>query len=602
MSHHSSRRRYEDDDPFRDAPPSFDADDDLGVVAIDDDDDDFEHESFAVRKPGSSQYAHKQSNRPPSAPVQRSSSRPSSARPTSATSRPSSASLAHQLPPSSVPAMRGPSPLKNFYEDVSRTQKKRQVPANMYQDPETLYMENVNMKKNMRVMEEEVLKLRTKLTKTEGELAKKERMLEEAVSHDVDDDIQKTSSSSGMSMTLGSAGGSGAGQGAGGASMHLVKSLKMRVRMLEKSVTEKEEAMQKMKTDIRHTRVRELETELKAYYTESRRLQKIVDELSSQLRVVVSHQQSTVAEQTSTLRTTKEQEELIIRLREKNLHLRTLTKNLREDAGLMNNEIDRLHKECQDLKKKADGSVQTRNALQDEKNRADEAEARVVALQSVLRKTDDQLQEKEIEVIRIRESSNAEIGVLKNRIAELESAVAREKAEKTMISDELAVTKEKSTRFQARIKGLETEIEEIHKDSPASALKDERERADAAEARVQAISDTLNDTDRKLQDTEIELIRLREKHAGEVAELQEQIQQLEKGKSGSAALTNEERERAAAAESRLEALQNLLNESDRALQDKDVEFIRFKGQTEAETRLLTEKIAQLENNSRNAQG
>lgn len=44
-------------------------------------------------------------------------------------------------------------------------------------------------------------------------------------------------------------------------------------------LSEKEEDIAKIKLDSKHSRVRELETELKAYYTESRRLQKLVEQL-----------------------------------------------------------------------------------------------------------------------------------------------------------------------------------------------------------------------------------------------------------------------------------------------------------------------------------
>ncbi|KAL9643805.1 hypothetical protein ABK040_013219 [Willaertia magna] len=150
--------------------------------------------------------------------------------------------------------------VQNYLSNVNKQMKKRTIPTSFYKDPEGMYMDLQDLKNEITVLKKENQALKTQIHKIEGDKIRKQKQVEELLRAHA---LVETKGAHYENLFK---------------EVNLVKGLKARIRDLEKTLLEKENEFQRIKLDSRYTRVRELETELKAYYTESRRLQKLVEQ------------------------------------------------------------------------------------------------------------------------------------------------------------------------------------------------------------------------------------------------------------------------------------------------------------------------------------
>lgn len=136
----------------------------------------------------------------------------------------------------------------------------RMKPKHIAVDKERLYEEALALKMEANYFREENVKLRTKLQQLERELEKRDDTLE---------DLRATAKEKHFSSTL--------------QSLHLVSNLKNTIKDLRSQLKAKEEESQKVKRDIRTSRIGEMEVELRAYADECTRLKHHLEEVMERL-------------------------------------------------------------------------------------------------------------------------------------------------------------------------------------------------------------------------------------------------------------------------------------------------------------------------------
>ena len=181
-----------------------------------------------------------------------------------------------------------------------------------FTDPENMYAEIQKLKKQVHSLSEERVMLKTRVIRFDYELARKEKEIEDLLKQKslVDQNGQYAQMRS---------------------ENNLIKSLKRRVRSLESAVAEKEDDISRLKADARYTRVQELELELKTYYNESRRLQKLLD----------SQSRDHIMQAASLSQVDKKLENRLQLLQEKNMHHKVVNKNLRHEIMSLQEELER---------------------------------------------------------------------------------------------------------------------------------------------------------------------------------------------------------------------------------------------------------------------
>jgi len=137
-------------------------------------------------------------------------------------------------------------------------------PKNIPQDKERLYEETLHLKQTVNGLEEDNLKLRTKVVNLEKEATKFERMIQDANSTYYKDQATSRVNENYLSISL----------------KHNIKELK---NMLKK----KEEELNEMKRVTKFTKIQELETQTRAFQEETARLRTIIDHIISEKANIV---------------------------------------------------------------------------------------------------------------------------------------------------------------------------------------------------------------------------------------------------------------------------------------------------------------------------
>uniref|UniRef100_A0A7S1PHT0 Uncharacterized protein n=1 Tax=Percolomonas cosmopolitus TaxID=63605 RepID=A0A7S1PHT0_9EUKA len=140
-----------------------------------------------------------------------------------------------------------------------------------------MYIELQQLKQQITGLETENLKLRTQVQKVEQGRERKERQVEELLKAHA---IVETKGRKYESLFK---------------EVSLMKRLKQRVRELESELQQRDEEFDRIRLDSRYTRVRELETEMKTYYAESRRLQTLVDQMQMEHEQMMNNMAATGA-------------------------------------------------------------------------------------------------------------------------------------------------------------------------------------------------------------------------------------------------------------------------------------------------------------------
>lgn len=402
-------------------------------------------------------------------PATKPASRPSSGRRPSSASRSAGGLPSHFVvstvppPPANAAASAGAggagneaSHIRNFYADISKQQRKRTVPNNFFHDPEGMYEAMAASKRLAKQLEEELTRMKTRVLKAETEAARKDKQLEEILRS------RAAAENTGASLP-----GSSNVVGDALTAQNLVRGLKQRIRQLEKDLGEKETECVRMRQDARHTRVRELETELKAYYTETRRLQKVVDDLSAQMRLMHSSAGAaagaSAAAGAGISASSDQQAALIIRLRERNLHLSTVSKTLKADYESLRADMEAVMAENEQLRVSV-ATLERKLAGVPAREKKTLADA-----QTELGRMKEEAAAKETEAAAIRrdleEAQTVQQAKIDALTTNLELAGQREESlvgDLHRVEDENAVLQDKCTRLTARVAGLEAELAVLH--------------------------------------------------------------------------------------------------------------------------------------------
>ena len=125
-----------------------------------------------------------------------------------------------------------------------------------------------------------------------------------------------------------------------------MKNLKRNIAQLEKTITQKDEEISRLKADSKYTHVAELELELRTYYNESRRLQKLLEAQAQETTTaVVSSGDSAKADEQL-----RQLQERNVQLRATNSKLQAQNDQLEQDMKLLSRENTALQKQIEELK------------------------------------------------------------------------------------------------------------------------------------------------------------------------------------------------------------------------------------------------------------
>lgn len=130
-------------------------------------------------------------------------------------------------------------------------------PRNIRQERERLYDDALRQKMISNLLKEENVKLKTKVHILEGELAKKERLVDDLL-------LQQDGAPKPGKLKLDS---------------HLSTNLKRKVRELQASVASKQGEVEALKRQIKSTKLGEIEVEMKLYIDECGRLRQQLEEV-----------------------------------------------------------------------------------------------------------------------------------------------------------------------------------------------------------------------------------------------------------------------------------------------------------------------------------
>eukprot|EP01028_Stygiella_incarcerata_P005116 TRINITY_DN2191_c0_g1_i1.p1 TRINITY_DN2191_c0_g1~~TRINITY_DN2191_c0_g1_i1.p1 ORF type:complete len:564 (+),score=225.12 TRINITY_DN2191_c0_g1_i1:269-1960(+) len=422
----------------------------------------------------------KKKARPPSAPSRR--PRPMSAkreaRPTSASMRSGSSSARRRpksatssglpdhfvvLPPPARPLgkkkQQDVNYVETFFDEVDKSQKKKRVPKSFHYDAEDMYDEVTKLKRELRNSNDELRVLKTKLLKTQGESSRKDKQIEELLKARSAVETKSSHFSSQLQSNT------------------LTKRLKQRVRDLERVVSEKDAEISKMKNDSRHTRVRELETELKAYYTESRRLQKVVDELTEKLRTASSAQAPP-----------EEHQAQILQLTERNMNLKNIARTLKANYETVCQDMEYVVEENEQLKAKTEEMEKVLAMQSKESEGSETMQKELSVLRAEMQTKDDKIHDLEIELEDTKRDHDVRMKDAENAASEIKKAEMEMQAENERLKGDLTEWEEKHKASHKRAITAEEEVEKLKLE-----LRTTQERVNELEKDMEVKDDDANE-------------------------------------------------------------------------------------------------------------
>jgi chromosome segregation ATPase len=392
-----------------------------------------------------------------------------------------------------------------YLSNVNRQMKMRQVPKNFHQDPEGMYMDIQELKQDLKKATAENMKLKTQLMQVEAGRVRKQKQVEELLRAHA---IVETKGTHYEHLFK---------------EVNLVKKLKERVRDLEQILAEKDEEFERIKVDSRYTRVRELETELKAYYTESRRLQRIVEQTRS---IQDGHEQtmmdmSRMGEENAKLR------ELVVNMKKVQDYYQVQLSSIAQKKEEMNNLMttnqkyaakkDALKKERTTLNQNLDGIQRELEALQDEHdNMKDKHEILQKENEAItknhqtamdlLHKENQKLAKSNVTLQNEKQSVEIEKTTYQQRITDLKGKM---KAIKTTLDNE---TKEKIAAQHEMIT-LKYQVESLQKDKDSQQPTQSEPDPNSVQAQIKKFKTALKEKSAEVEHLQIEIEDLRKKMA-----------------------------------------------------------------------------------------
>eukprot|EP01012_Entosiphon_sulcatum_P039944 TRINITY_DN5354_c0_g1_i1.p1 TRINITY_DN5354_c0_g1~~TRINITY_DN5354_c0_g1_i1.p1 ORF type:complete len:859 (-),score=172.55 TRINITY_DN5354_c0_g1_i1:8-2533(-) len=345
--------------------------------------------------------------------------------------------------------------------------RRRCIPERGIQDPEELYMELIALKQQMTEQQLLQRKQLAEVAKLTDAKARAEKKVEELLK---------------ASTVLAGESAAARGKLTEG---NIVRGLRAKVNSLEATLATTNEELQKLRLDGRYLRVRELEMEVKAYFSEARRLQRILDQLTTSRNKDAEQQAMHEALQLLTQKdndalrlrdTIASQKSEIRRLQEEAQQVKERATHELQDARA---QIEELQAENQDLNQLAEARLAEVHRLTDrlrmaqllERERAAENEKLVEAKRKVEQDFED-LARDHAEISKAHQSCPSEKAELTENLAAANSDLA-EKVEKfKLLEQQFAEASKASDEKSAEIEQLRRDVK-VHKEH-AAALSDER--------------------------------------------------------------------------------------------------------------------------------
>lgn len=321
--------------------------------------------------------------------------------------RPNEAAMAYLSTSSYMRQMMGTEKNKKYSDPTAKPPSG--TPA--YRSQEEYYEQVLELKKQIKSLNQEISVLRAKARRTEEDNIKKEKEIEGLLDPTKNEEMRRTM---------------GEKHAESGA---VIQSLKQKILKLENQIRDKEANYAKLHADLKTTKVEEMKVQLEMCYQEIVRLQNMKD------TGMTSHARTPTKENSAKIRALNE---TILRINKQNEELQLEIKDLREDLNRemegkkfsgdyedMNKKqllcvVNNLEKRLEKMKKSAgdNDSLQSYDSRVDKKRRPSSATAGKIELAGSLEDRLDQLDKRETELLGELEKSKKQVKRLKDEKTE----------------------------------------------------------------------------------------------------------------------------------------------------------------------------------------
>nr|XP_011454379.3 IQ domain-containing protein E isoform X4 [Crassostrea gigas] len=321
--------------------------------------------------------------------------------------RPNEAAMAYLSTSSYMRQMMGTEKNKKYSDPTAKPPSG--TPA--YRSQEEYYEQVLELKKQIKSLNQEISVLRAKARRTEEDNIKKEKEIEGLLDPTKNEEMRRTM---------------GEKHAESGA---VIQSLKQKILKLENQIRDKEANYAKLHADLKTTKVEEMKVQLEMCYQEIVRLQNMKD------TGMTSHARTPTKENSAKIRALNE---TILRINKQNEELQLEIKDLREDLNRemegkkfsgdyedMNKKqllcvVNNLEKRLEKMKKSAgdNDSLQSYDSRVDKKRRPNSATAGKIELTGSLEDRLDQLDKRETELLGELEKSKKQVKRLKDEKTE----------------------------------------------------------------------------------------------------------------------------------------------------------------------------------------
>lgn len=321
--------------------------------------------------------------------------------------RPNEAAMAYLSTSSYMRQMMGTEKNKKYSDPTAKPPSG--TPA--YRSQEEYYEQVLELKKQIKSLNQEISVLRAKARRTEEDNIKKEKEIEGLLDPTKNEEMRRTM---------------GEKHAESGA---VIQSLKQKILKLENQIRDKEANYAKLHADLKTTKVEEMKVQLEMCYQEIVRLQNMKD------TGMTSHARTPTKENSAKIRALNE---TILRINKQNEELQLEIKDLREDLNRemegkkfsgdyedMNKKqllcvVNNLEKRLEKMKKSAgdNDSLQSYDSRVDKKRRPNSATAGKIELAGSLEDRLDQLDKRETELLGELEKSKKQVKRLKDEKTE----------------------------------------------------------------------------------------------------------------------------------------------------------------------------------------
>eukprot|EP00105_Crassostrea_gigas_P031627 XP_011454379.2 PREDICTED: IQ domain-containing protein E-like isoform X4 [Crassostrea gigas] len=321
--------------------------------------------------------------------------------------RPNEAAMAYLSTSSYMRQMMGTEKNKKYSDPTAKPPSG--TPA--YRSQEEYYEQVLELKKQIKSLNQEISVLRAKARRTEEDNIKKEKEIEGLLDPTKNEEMRRTM---------------GEKHAESGA---VIQSLKQKILKLENQIRDKEANYAKLHADLKTTKVEEMKVQLEMCYQEIVRLQNMKD------TGMTNHARTPTKENSAKIRALNE---TILRINKQNEELQLEIKDLREDLNRemegkkisgdyedMNKKqllcvVNNLEKRLEKMKKSAgdNDSLQSYDSRVDKKRRPSSATAGKIELAGSLEDRLDQLDKRETELLGELEKSKKQVKRLKDEKTE----------------------------------------------------------------------------------------------------------------------------------------------------------------------------------------